>query len=117
MINEVFGIPIKYENWNKQGSLPLYIAAGYNFQIAYLNPPRVKTYEVYDKELDKAELEEELINPENQVKVEIWNYDPSHFSNSNMVDSISLALSFHENTDERIEEAVEELMKKERDKQ
>ncbi len=81
-----------------------------------LNPPRVKTYAVYDKDFDKAALEEELINSEKQVKVEIWNYDPSHFSNNNMVDNISLSLSFHENMDERIEEGLEELMKKECDK-
>ena len=31
MVNDVFGIPITYENWDKQRALPLYIAAGYNF--------------------------------------------------------------------------------------
>ena len=78
-----------------------------------LNPSRVKTYAVYDKEYDQTLLEEELVNPEKQVKVEIWKYDPSIFSDKNMVDNISLVLSFRENTDERIEEAIEELMERE----
>lgn len=30
MLTSVFGIPIKYEAWNKQNSLPLYIAVVMN---------------------------------------------------------------------------------------
>ena len=40
MIDDVFGIPITYENWDKQRALPLYIAAGYNFQLAYIEQIR-----------------------------------------------------------------------------
>ncbi|MDO5044946.1 MAG: MarR family transcriptional regulator [Coriobacteriia bacterium] len=31
MHENLFGFPVKYEAWNKQGSLPLYIANGYDF--------------------------------------------------------------------------------------
>ena len=78
-----------------------------------LNPPRIESYAVYDKEFDKTLLEEELVNPEKQVKVELWKYDPSTFSDDNMVDNMSLALSLYDNPDERIEEAIDELIKKE----
>lgn len=33
MFENLFGIPIKYEIWNKQSSLPLYIANSYDFYI------------------------------------------------------------------------------------
>ena len=36
MCTEVFGIQIRYEVWNKQESLPLYIAGNYDFQTAYI---------------------------------------------------------------------------------
>ena len=76
-----------------------------------LNPPAVKTYAVYSRAFDKADLERELVDPKKQVKVEIWNYDPIKFSDDHTVDNISLILSFRENTDERIEEALEDLMR------
>lgn len=31
MLNEAFGIPIEYEEWNKQGALPLYITSSYYY--------------------------------------------------------------------------------------
>ena len=34
MITSVFGISIKYEAWNQQDSLPVYIAGSYNFRTA-----------------------------------------------------------------------------------
>lgn len=36
MITSVFGISIKYEAWNQQDSLPVYIAGSYNFRTAYI---------------------------------------------------------------------------------
>ena len=36
MCTEVFGIQIRYEVWNKQESLPLYISGNYDFQTAYI---------------------------------------------------------------------------------
>ena len=36
----VFGISIKYEAWNQQDSLPVYIAGSYNFRTAYIGNKR-----------------------------------------------------------------------------
>ena len=36
MLTSVFGISIKYEAWNHQDSLPVYIAGSYDFQTAYI---------------------------------------------------------------------------------
>lgn len=75
-----------------------------------LSPSKVATYAVYKKAFSKDLLMNELIDPNEQVRVELWEYDPRQFSNDNMADKLSVALSFLGNEDERIEEAVEELL-------
>ena len=40
MITSVFGISIKYEAWNQQDSLPVYITGSYNFRTAYIGNKR-----------------------------------------------------------------------------
>lgn len=75
-----------------------------------LNPSRLITYAVWDKDFDKKLLTEELIDPEKQARIELWAYDPKMFSSDNTADVLSVALSFRGNSDERIEEAVEKLI-------
>ena len=75
-----------------------------------LNLSRVMTYAAYVKTFDQTKLVDELIDPDEQVRVELWEYNPRQFSEDNMADKLSVALSFKENEDERIEEAVEELL-------
>lgn len=79
-------------------------------EATMLNPSRVMTYAVYAKSFAKDRLVNELIDPDEQVRVELWEYDPKQFSEHNMADKLSVALSFEGNEDERIEEAVEELL-------
>ena len=79
-------------------------------EATMLNPNRVKTYAVYIKSFAKERLMNELIDPDEQVRVELWEYDPKQFSEDNMADRLSVALSFAENEDERVEEAIEELL-------
>ena len=68
------------------------------------------TYAVYIKSFAKEKLGNELIDPDEQVRVELWEYDPKQFSVDKMADRLSVALSFAENEDERIEEAIEEFL-------
>ena len=77
-----------------------------------LNPSRVVTYAISEKGYDKTLLTDELIDPDKQVRLELWAYDPKQFSKDNSVDDISLILSFGETNDERIEEAVGELQER-----
>ena len=74
-----------------------------------LNPSRVVTYAINEKDYDKTLLTEELIDPDRQARLELWAYDPKRFSEDNSADDISVVLSFKNTKDERIEEAVEEL--------
>ena len=53
------------------------------------------------------------MDPEKQVRLELWAYDPKQFAQNGMADLASVALSFENSTDERIEEAVEEMLRKE----
>lgn len=79
-------------------------------EATMLNPNRVATYAVCAKSPVKGKLQKELIDPDEQVKVELWEYSPRKFSKDNMADRLSVALSFEGNEDERIEAAVEELL-------
>lgn len=46
------------------------------------------------------------------VPVEIWKYDPALLSSGEIVDSISMILSFNQESDERIEQALQEVKDK-----
>lgn len=68
-----------------------------------------------DYAIDKHEcgfntLQKELIDPHQQARIEVWKYPPRLFSENGMVDTISLALSFLNEKEERIEQAVEEAL-------
>ena len=75
-----------------------------------LNPSRLLTYAVYVRSFAKESLVNELIDPDEQIRLELWEYDPRQFSEGNTADKLSVALSFKGNEDERIEAAVEELL-------
>lgn len=51
-----------------------------------------------------------LQDPNDQFAVELWRYDPQKLADGECVDRLSLALALGENRDERIEEAVEEML-------
>ena len=71
------------------------------------------TLAIYEKNFNKAQLTDELIDPDNQVKLELWKYEPAQFSKDACADSLSVALSFKNTNDERIEQAVEEIINRE----
>ena len=78
-----------------------------------LNPNETFTYAVFDKLFDKKMLTNELIDAHEQVRLEMWAYNPKQFANGNIADSISVCLSLSENNDERIEKSIEEMIRKE----
>lgn len=77
-----------------------------------LNPNRIVTYAIGEKDYSRTLLVEELIDPDNQVKLELWAYDPKQFTEDNTADDISVVLSLSDTGDERIEEAVDELQER-----
>ena len=77
-----------------------------------LNTNRIVTYAISEKDYDKTLLTEELIDPDEQVRLELWAYNPKQFSEDNSADDISVILSFGDTNDERLEEAVDELQER-----
>ena len=53
----------------------------------------------------------DLIKDTQMVELQIWDYDPKYFSDSNRVDILSLYASLKEENDERVEHTLEELNK------
>lgn len=45
------------------------------------------------------------------VELQLWNYDPKLFSNKNHVDLMSLYAILKEETDERVGQALEEILR------
>lgn len=75
-----------------------------------LNGDKLKTFAIREGEFDKNKLLDELVDPEKQVKIELWSYDPFLFAFDGIADPISVALSLMENQDERVEMTIEEML-------
>ena len=78
-------------------------------EYSWLNPPSCETYAIYRRDCP-IELQQELVDEEQQVRVELWRYDPHILGGDDCVDPLSLTLSLRENTDERVEQAIEEML-------
>ncbi len=76
-----------------------------------LNTDILSDYAVYQRGIDKKLLSDELINPSEQVRVEVWKYDPDLFSKEGIADPISVALSLADEVDERIETGIDEMLR------
>lgn len=75
-----------------------------------LNQPAVECYALPSLVSWKEQLQEQLFNTQEQVQIELWKYNPLALANANKVDVLSLAMSCKDSYDERIEEAVEEML-------
>ena len=86
--------------------------SGYSALSEYsmLNPPAVECYAVKSITTWEKNASGKLQNSEDQCAVELWRYDPGKLSKEESVDRLSLALALKEDRDERIEEAVEEML-------
>lgn len=78
-----------------------------------LNPSKLITYAIDEQKMDINQMENELVDPNKQIRLELWGYDPKLFSDDNMADGLSVALSLREIVDERIKEAIDECIERE----
>ncbi len=79
-------------------------------EYSMINESAVKYYAVCSISKWKDSMTDYLIDSDLQVVVELWKYDPRILSVNKMVDPLSLALSLKDEEDERVEEAVEEMV-------
>lgn len=78
-------------------------------QKSMLNPPTVACYAVNGKN-SKLVGTEILMDASTQMEIELWKYAPDILSKNGTVDTLSLIMSLKDNTDERIEDAIEEQL-------
>ncbi|MBF0982414.1 MAG: MarR family transcriptional regulator [Lachnospiraceae bacterium] len=90
------------------------LESGYSALAEYsmLNEPNVRCYAAERISQWKDFTTNSLQNSKVQVAVEMWRYNPRKLSTRNTVDELSLALTLREDADERVEEAVEEMLNK-----
>ena len=88
------------------------LESGYSALAEYsmLNTPNVRCYAAERISQWKDVMTNSLLNSQVQVAVEMWRYNPRKLSMRNIVDELSLALALREDADERVEEAVEEML-------
>ena len=79
-------------------------------QLTMLNPPVLKTFAVFSKvELPKGS--DVMVDSDTQVEIELWRYSPQLLTKKpGIVDTLSLIASMIDETDERIEQAIEGLL-------
>ena len=78
-----------------------------------LNPPAIPVHSVWKSAIDGGTITEIDIRWETKaepVRLELWKYDPVLFAKHGIADPISVAMSFENNVDERIEGAIEEYL-------
>ena len=90
------------------------VESGYLALARYtmLNTPNVNCYAAVTISGWSGVSTNTLHDSKNQVQVEMWRYDPRKLSSGDIVDELSLALTLRGDTDERVEEAVEEMLEK-----
>lgn len=59
---------------------------------------------------DQMKSEQEILFKSDYDEVQIWRYDPGFLGKDNQVDKLSLALSFKKNKDDRINQAIDEML-------
>jgi len=114
--------PIMKEVWLHE--LPpnyMFPVAGLSALAEYsmIAPPQNLVYAIHKKNWYKIahdKLIKKLIEPiqtGSNIKLQVWSYPLDLCKNSNIVDKYSLYLSFKNETNERIEQALEEMMEEE----
>lgn len=82
-------------------------------QVSELNPPRIEECAIYKGEevIDQLEIVDARYEDLDAcLNVQLWKYNPSYFAREGRVDPVSLACTFKDNEDERIEMSIEELL-------
>lgn len=88
------------------------LISGYSALAEYsmLNPPAAHCLAADSVAVWEHTASRTLLNPDQQYAVELWRYDPKRLSGEECVDRLSLALALREDHDERIEQAVDEML-------
>lgn len=78
-------------------------------EYSMINEPKVKVYATYKLDAD-IEANEELIDESNQAAIQLWAYNPGLLTANGIVDKLSLACSYGNEDDDRINIELEEML-------
>ena len=89
------------------------LLSGYSALSEYtmMNPPVIKCVAADRISAWEKLSSGRLHNSDDQYEVELWRYDPKKLAADTCVDRLSLALALRDDRDERVEEAVDEMLK------
>lgn len=83
-------------------------------RLSMINPPGHPVMAVYRNQLNNDQIEiiknKDFIKDTQLVELQVWDYDPKLFSDKHHVDLLSLYASLKEENDERVEQALEEVL-------
>lgn len=78
---------------------------------SFINPSKVPVYAIHKSKIKDIELQTELIVEKEQVKIEVWDYEPTIFSkNSLYVDALSLITTLLDFDDERFDMEIDNIL-------
>lgn len=88
------------------------LLSGYTALSEYtmINPPAVEYYAAGSVAAWEKGSSTRLHDPDDQCAVELWRYDPRKLASDGCVDRLSLSLALCNDSDERIEDAVDEML-------
>ena len=79
-------------------------------EYTMMNPPPSECFAADSISALERASSGRLHNSEDQCEVQLWRYDPRKLADGSSVDRLSLALALDKDRDERVEEAVEEML-------
>lgn len=86
--------------------------SGYSALAEYsmINPPEVPCFAAYSISALEKESTARLQNADTQCALQLWRYDPGKLATGRCADRLSLALALRNDRDERIEDAVDDML-------
>lgn len=79
--------------------------------LSMINPPGHKVRATYGDYHGEIVTNDDQIKDENLVELQIWEYDPKLFTKTHIVDPVSLYASLQEEQEERIKQALAEVIR------
>ncbi|MTI46825.1 MAG: MarR family transcriptional regulator [Firmicutes bacterium] len=84
-------------------------------ELSMINPPGHPVRAISRRQLNKNDFRiiknKDLVKDQKLVELEVWDYDPKLITDKKHVDPMSLYASLKEKKDERIEQALEEVLR------
>jgi hypothetical protein len=79
-------------------------------EVSMLNPPPMPVFGTIENEKNFKSVNADLVDSETSAALQIWRYDPRLISHTDKIDTLSLYMSLADDHDERIEQALEEML-------